>query len=112
MVDIKNRKPGEPISNEKKRYIVRWSKLKGNSIQNASDHFGVPTSTINDWRNTLAGGKEFRSRGRPSYLDEEALKHVYNEAQKKYNSNATNPAGKHGIDGEETAQEIILTAAI
>ena len=53
----------------KKRYIVRWSKLKGNSVQNASDHFGVPTSTINDLKNTVAGGKEFLGRGRPSYLN-------------------------------------------
>ena len=103
-----NRKPDEPISEEWKRYIVHWSELKGNSVRAASDHFGVAKSTIHDWKKTVKEVKNLNKPGRPPLLDEEAQKCVYNEAQKKYQENETIPAGKVGLDGGVTAQDLIL----
>ncbi len=105
---IQNREKGEPISEEWKRYIVHWSELKGNSVRAASDHFGVAKSTIHDWKKTVKEVKNLNKPGRPPLLDEEAQKCVYNEAQKKYQENETIPAGKVGLDGGVTAQDLIL----
>jgi hypothetical protein len=69
----------------------------------------VATSTIHDWKKTVKEEKKkLNESGRPHVLDEEAQKHVYNEAQKKYQENETIPAGKVGLDGGVTAQDLIL----
>ena len=91
---------------------AHWSELKGNSVRATSDHFGVANSTIHDWKKKVKGGEILYNRGRPPLFDEEAQKYVYNEAQKKYQGNETIPAGKVGLDGGVTAQDLILEGVI
>ena len=105
---IQNREPGEPISEEWKRYIVWWSEQKGNSLRVAAKHFHVPVSCICNWKKVIKGGKPLQRPGRPHCCDEEALDHLQNEVEKKYLENATTPAGKYGIDGESTIHDMIL----
>ena len=96
---IQNRKPREPISEEWKRYIVWWSEQKGKSLRAAAKRFGVPRSSISDWKRAILRGKNLYTPGRPRALDNEALAQVEKEAMHAYLHNNTTPAGKFGIDG-------------
>ena len=96
---IQNRKPGEPISEEWKRYIVWWSEQKGKSLRAAAKRFGVSRSSISDWKQAILHGKNLYTPGRPRALDNEALAQVEKEAMHAYLHNNTTPAGKFGIDG-------------
>ena len=88
-----------------------WSEQKGKSLRAAAKRFGVPRSSISDWKRAILRGKNLYTPGRPRALDNEALAQVEKEAMHAYLHNNTTPAGKFGIDGQSTIHDMILEGA-
>ena len=79
-------------------------------MREAEERFGVPRSTLCNWKKAIMNGKPLMGRGRPKLVDDKALEYIKNEVKKDYHANSTTPAGKTTVDGQRNAENIISQA--
>ena len=107
--NITQREPNDSISPDLKRYILWWCGQKGKTIRAAADRFKVNKSSIVRWKKSKEDSLEWRGRGRPCILDEEAIEYVKKRAWEAYHSNSTVPYSAHGTDDGVCIQDILRT---
>ena len=106
----KHKQPKEHISEKRKQYIVTKITRQKMSLREAEERFGVPRSTLCNWKKASMNGKPLMGRGRPKLVDDKALEYIKNEVKKDYHANSTTPAGKTTVDGQRNIESIISQA--
>ena len=106
----KGKKSREPVSEERKLYILAHIDGKKMFVREAAERFNVPRTTIQFWRSTSMAGKPLNDIGRPKLIDDKGLEYIRKEVKESYHANSTTPAGKTTVDGQRNVESIISQA--